>query len=192
MSETNITKLAEADEAALLDTICHPRKRAFLLAYATVGTINGAAKCASIERHSHYHWLQTDEAYVAAFARAKECAADSLIFEAQFRATKGLRKYKFDKQGVPIMWLNPDTNEMEHYFEDQRSDVLLMFLIKGVRPEEYSDKHMHAHKHAHKHDHKHDINITTPHILEDMRQLRKRLQAQELDQRPGPSAGPTE
>jgi hypothetical protein len=128
-----------------------------------------------VDRHTHYDWLKADEEYVAAFARAKECAADTLLQEAWFRATQGMRRYKFDPKGNPIMWDNPETGQREHYYEDHRDTKLLILLLKGLRPEEYSEKHMHAHKH----DPKHQVNVTSPHILQDMRDLRKRLQERE-------------
>jgi hypothetical protein len=113
------------------------QKKAFLAAYLETGNITRAAEAAKCHRNSHYNWLEDDD-YAAAFADAKEAAADGLEAEARRRAVEGLRKYKFHSQsGRPL--LHPETGDP--YFEHDYSDTLLIFLLKGAMPEKYADRH---------------------------------------------------
>jgi len=109
------------------------RQEAFLAAYAQTGVILTAAKATGISRETHYEWLKKDETYPERFEQAKEDSIDVLEQEAIFRATEGLRKYKFH-QGEPILDENGN-----HYYEVERSDTLLIFMLKGKRPEKYRD-----------------------------------------------------
>ena len=111
-------------------------KKAFLAAIRETGNITEAAKAAGVHRNSHYNnWLK-DKEYAKEFVDAMDEAVDGLVKEAKRRATEGLRKYKFHSQsGKPI--LHPDTGEP--YYEHEYSDTLLIFLLKGARPETYRD-----------------------------------------------------
>jgi hypothetical protein len=127
-------------------------KRTFLEAYAQTGNVSAAAKLAGVGRRTHYDWLENDEAYAAAFAEAADDAADLLEAEARRRAVEGLVRYKFNKDGTPIIHpdaykLGPDgtlvldpTVERVRYFEREYSDTLLIFLLKGARPEKYAER----------------------------------------------------
>jgi hypothetical protein len=66
------------------DIATQTKKRAFLAAYAEVGTITRAAEIAGVERKSHYLWMAKDPAYVEAFAAAGEQAGDRLEQECLF------------------------------------------------------------------------------------------------------------
>lgn len=123
-----------------LDTGEHAKREAFLEAYGKTGNVKLASKLSQVSRTAHYEWLQADPVYADAFAKAKDDAADMLVAEARKRATIGVRRYKFTKSGEPIMWTNPATKQQEHYSEQVYSDVLLLFLIKGARPEVYRDR----------------------------------------------------
>lgn len=127
------------------------RQKAFLAAYATSGNISAAAKLSKVHRSQHYDWIDADPAYAAAFAAAHDEAADLLETEARRRATVGVAEpvvYKgsltheplFDKDG------NLKRNEKgEVQFSKtpltirRYSDVLLIFLLKGARPQVYRD-----------------------------------------------------
>ncbi len=78
-------------------TITHPKKRAFLDAYAAVGTITHAAKVAGIHRRSHYSWLEVDREYALAVDHAREEAADTLEAAARRRAIEGVEEPVFHK-----------------------------------------------------------------------------------------------
>jgi len=100
-----------AAPASPFSTILHPKKRAVLAAYAKSGRLVYSCKQAKTDAFMHYYWMKTDPAYVTAFADAQELVANLLEEEAIRRATKGPRP----------------------------SDTLLIFLMKGARPEKYRD-----------------------------------------------------
>lgn len=112
------------------------KRAAFLAAYAECGNITEAARRAGIDRTSHYRWIQEPD-YADAFRAAEEQAVEMLEREARRRAIEGLRKKKFDRNGNPI--IDPETGEQ--YVEHEYSDTLLIFLLKGARPEKYRDRH---------------------------------------------------
>jgi hypothetical protein len=80
------------DSVGTDDGLCprmsHPKKRAFLAAYAQVGSVSGAARAAGVSRRSHSRWLE-DADYASAFETAKDEAADTLEDEARRRAFEG-------------------------------------------------------------------------------------------------------
>lgn len=114
----------------------YKHQKAFLAAYAECGNITLAAKMAKIDRTQHYRWL-ADPDYASQFQDAEEQAVEMLEKEARRRAIEGLRKKKFDKNGQPV--IDPETGEQ--YVEHEYSDSLLIFLLKGARPEKYRDRH---------------------------------------------------
>jgi hypothetical protein len=101
-------------------------RRRFLEVYARVGNIGEACRQANIGRATHYEWL-ADPEYRAAFETAKEEACDSLVEEARRRAHEGVEE--------PVYWQGAVVGTTRRY-----SDNLLMFLIKGQRPEVYRDQ----------------------------------------------------
>lgn len=122
------TELAEATAAveALPNGIRHPKKRAFLSAYCTTGNISEAARLAGMNRLAHYHWLSTDERYAEVFEQAVEIAGDYLEAVARDRATKGWLE--------PVYYKGEMVGHIRKY-----SDTLLIFLLKGARPEKFRD-----------------------------------------------------
>ena len=108
-----------------------PKKRAFLLAYAELGIVTYAAKAAQIHRLTHNDWLKTDAVYAADFEVAKEGAADRLEREALRRAVEG-----WDE---PIVWRGEVTGMVRRY-----SDTLLIFMLKGAKPEKYRERFEHS------------------------------------------------
>lgn len=125
----------------------HPKKAAFLAAFRECGNVTLAANAAGVSRRSHYKWMAEDSEYATQFEDAKEAAVDLLEAEARRRATDGLRSYKFLKSGHPIR--HPETGEP--YYEHSYSDTLLIFLLKGARPEKYRDNVHHTGKVEHEH-----------------------------------------
>lgn len=112
------------------------KRKAFLAAFEKVGNITAAARMVQMERTNHNAWLQDPE-YRRQFEEAKESAADLLVEEARKRAVDGIDElviyqgeiqYTFNCEGETI----PVT--VKKY-----SDPLLMFLIRGARPETYRD-----------------------------------------------------
>jgi len=111
------------------------KKPAFLAAYRELGNITRAAKVVGVERTRHYDWLRDDQEYAAAFKLADEEAVENLEAEARRRAVEGLKRKKFDGRGNPV--LDPETGQQ--YEEHEYSDTLLIFLLKGAKPDKYRE-----------------------------------------------------
>jgi hypothetical protein len=79
---------------------------------------------AGIDRGTHYHWLKDPE-YKAQFEAAQVQAADMLEDEAIRRAFHGVEK--------------PITVAGKREIIRESSDTLLIFLLKGARPQKYRD-----------------------------------------------------
>ena len=142
------------------------KKSVFLEAYAVCGLIRRAAQAAQIHHSTHYRWLHEDPDYAGAFALAEEMAISGMEDEARFRATEGLKKYKFDK-GQPVYIRckaeHPDAVQIGalddgakcygwHYFEYDRSDTLLLALLNAAHPERFGRyRHEHSGKVEHEH-----------------------------------------
>jgi hypothetical protein len=117
------------------DYIRQPKKRAFLVAFSKCGTVGKAARAAKIDRTNHPLWMHKDAKYAAAFAVATEEAADVLEEEARRRAVDGMLRFKFDK-GEPIK----DPRTGDPYYEIEYDTTLLIFLLKGMKPEKYRER----------------------------------------------------
>jgi hypothetical protein len=72
-----------------------------------------AIRGAGLHHCTHYEWLKTDEWYKAEFDDAQEEVAQFLEDEAINRATRTV----------------------------DPSDTMLIFVLKGARPEKYRDRH---------------------------------------------------
>lgn len=108
--------------------IHHPKKRAFLAAYAESGNKTRAAEDAGIDRSTPYtdQWAE-DEDFQRALAVAENMAADALEAEARRRAVEGVREPRFTAHGEVA-------GHVRKY-----SDTLLIFLLKGARPRKFAD-----------------------------------------------------
>ena len=142
-------------QAELLAKQTADSKAAFLEAYRSTCNVTLAANLTGIARRTHYDWLEHDAAYALEFRDAVDEAADALEHEARRRALEGNRRYKFNKDGTPICHPdqygeNPENGKLgivgqfKAYVEHEYSDTLLIFLLKGARPEKYADHHKHS------------------------------------------------
>lgn len=134
-----------------LGTKLTPKKRAaFLLELARAGNVTLAAQAAGVHRTHVYQWRESDLDFAAAWDAALDQAADLLEEEARRRAYEGLRRIKFDR-GRPIMVpavgadglvVKDDKGnpELVPYVEHEYSDTLLIFLLKGARPEKFRER----------------------------------------------------
>lgn len=125
-------------------------KKHFLAHVRTTGNVSLAAAAADVGRRTHYDWLKSDPAYAQEFMEALDEAADLLLAEARRRAVEGVGRLKFDKHGTPL--IDPrlpmkitDNGEGEKptiegspYIEYEYSDSLLMFLLRGARPDVFA------------------------------------------------------
>jgi hypothetical protein len=143
------------------------KDKVFLAAFAGCASITVAAKAAKIDRVMHYRWLREKPGYAEAFALAGEQAAQVLEDEAVRRAHEGLFVpnvyqggfvYPSKKVKTPILTKTgkhqivdgePQYEETIVYGKKplglrEYSDTLLMFLLKGKRPELYRDRRVTA------------------------------------------------
>lgn len=116
-----------------------PKRKAFLAAYAQTGNISVAAKIANVGRRDHYRWLD-DARYEKAFNDAHEEACDRLEAEARRRAVQGVEEPVYGK--LP----GKATGTGQVGTIRKFSDTLLIFLLKGARPEIYRERFEHTGK----------------------------------------------
>lgn len=107
------------------------KKAQFLAEFRTCGNVSGAARAVGVDRGTHYGWLESDETYVKAFAEAEIEAVDVLETEARRRAFTGVDE--------PVFYKGDVCGQIKKY-----SDVLLIFLLKGARPEKYRERFEHS------------------------------------------------
>jgi len=117
----------------------NPKKGAFLAALIEAGGhIGNACKATQVGRTTVYDWRKQDARFETAYHEAMDLGADILEDEATRRAIHGLKRFKFF-QGAAIT--DPDTKEP--YYELEYSDTLLIFLLKGIRPDKYRERISH-------------------------------------------------
>jgi len=119
--------------AAAVTQFTGKKRKAFLDALATCGNVSQAAKVANCTREGAYKLRTHDAEFAAAWDDALEQAADRLEQEAWRRAHDGVAEpltcakgLILDEMGNPVM--------VRKY-----SDTLLIFLLKGARPQKYRD-----------------------------------------------------
>jgi len=86
------------------------KKDKFLEIYVKVGTVAGAASGAGVSRARVYQWLNEDSNFKERFEHTRKDVADNLEAKAIERAMAGL------------------------------SDTLLIFLLKGLKPDKYRER----------------------------------------------------
>lgn len=101
-----------------------PKKRAkFLKSLAETGNVSEAAKSIGASRPGLYKARDLDENLARAWDSALETASDTLIAEVRRRGLEGFEE-ELHYQG-----------ELTGDVVTKYSDVLLIFLVKGLRPE---------------------------------------------------------
>jgi hypothetical protein len=124
--------MAKPAPSALFPTISYSKKRALLLAYVETGRLREACRAACVDTHLHYYWKRTDPAYAAAYEEAQQIAGEWLEEEA-IRRAHGWEETRYTLHGIP-------------YTVTKHSDLLLIFLLKGLMPKKYGDKIAHTGK----------------------------------------------
>ncbi len=120
-------KINIEDAKALTRGLTHPPKIAFILALAQLGSITRACQVVDISRIAVWHWKREDEKFNEAFGRAMDLASDLMEDELMRRACEGVIKPIF--QGGKLVGS-----------VRERSDTLLIFGLKGAKPEKYADR----------------------------------------------------
>jgi hypothetical protein len=100
--------------------------KAFLSALEITGSVTAAAKAADISRVTVYQHRKDYPDFAREWDEALDMAADTLEDEARRRATEGTEEPVFH-QGKKVGTVR------------KRSDVLLMFLLKGIRPQKWRE-----------------------------------------------------
>lgn len=101
-------------------------KTAFLEAFRELGNVSAACRSIGLTNRTEvYRWQEHDDDFAAAYRQAEIESVDALESEARRRAL-GYEATQLGKDGTP-------------YTVTRYSDVLLIFLLKGARPEKYRD-----------------------------------------------------
>lgn len=103
------------------------KKELFLATLSDTAHITNAAKRAGLARRTAYNWRAADPAFAKGWEEAIELGAGALEDEAVRRAKDGTLK--------PVYQGGKKVGEVREY-----SDTLLIFLLKGCRPEKYKDR----------------------------------------------------
>ncbi len=109
------------------DTGDTPKKEKFIAALRACGNVSQAAKSAGIGRKTAYRWRDDDKDFADQWNDAVDEAGDVLEKEAWRRATKGVRR--------PVYQGGKRAGYVQEY-----SDTLLIFLLKGAKPDKYKDR----------------------------------------------------
>ena len=116
------------------DSIRTAKVRAAFLAGLEDGmTIAAASKAAGAGRRTMYDWREADTDFAAAWDDAYETGTDVLEDEAKRRAADGVEE--------PVFYQGEKVATVRKY-----SDTLLIFMLKGRRPEKFKDRHEHTGK----------------------------------------------
>jgi hypothetical protein len=101
---------------------------AFLVALAETGNATEAARCVGIDRRTAYYLRTNPDAqdFAQAWDEAIQEAADHLEREARRRAVEGTAE--------PVYYKGEQVGAIQRF-----SDTLLIFLLKGARPEKYAE-----------------------------------------------------
>lgn len=101
-------------------------RAAFLAALAECGNARDAARQVGLSRSTVYQWRDTDAVFADAWAKAQRIGVEALEDEARRRAYSGVEEPVY--QGGKLV------GHVRKY-----SDTLLIFLLKGAKPETYRD-----------------------------------------------------
>lgn len=121
------TKRAPARRAKRPDTRGVDWRPAFLAALGQGGNVTAAAQAAGIDRTTAYLMRNHDPEFARGWVDNMDRAADLLEAEARRRAVIGVEE--------PIVYKGQVTGAVRRY-----SDTLLIFLLKGARPEKFRDR----------------------------------------------------
>lgn len=117
----------------------------FLTALARTGNVTMSARAAGISRRTANEYRRHNAAFALVWQDAMDEATDLLEAEMQRRAVEGVvepvygRRYEV-VNGRSVQVSDGKVGEIRKY-----SDTLLIFALKGNRPEKYKDSHEQAH-----------------------------------------------
>lgn len=102
------------------------KKTLFLKELSETGNVSAACAAAKISRPTAYTHKREDAIFAQAWEDALESAADILEAEARRRAYEGVSE--------PVFYKGQEVATVQKY-----SDTLLIFLLKGAKPEKYRE-----------------------------------------------------
>lgn len=102
-------------------------KARFLAHLAETANVTAACKKARITRSAAYEWRNLDEEFAKAWEAAVDRGTDALEDEGVRRAFEGTLK--------PVYQQGRKVGTVREY-----SDTLLIFMLKGRRPEKFKDR----------------------------------------------------
>jgi hypothetical protein len=108
--------------------------KAFLTHLALTGNTSLSAAAAKVDRTTVYKARAEDKDFAAQWADCLDQAADRLEAEALRRAVDGVDEPVFGSGGTGVGTIEVGT--IRRY-----SDTLLIFLLKGVRPDKFRERH---------------------------------------------------
>lgn len=113
--------------------VLHLKKRKlFLEELARSGNVSAAANFAGLARNDFYDVRKEDPEFAAAWETAIEQAADALELEAHRRGHDGVDE--------PVFGRVEKDRDGEIGTIRKYSDTLLIFLLKGVKPDKYRER----------------------------------------------------
>lgn len=107
------------------------RQAAFLRIFQETGIISTACDAIGIDRSTYYLWMEMDSDFAFRSNQAREIAIERMEDEARKRAMIGVTR----EEGVYFQGARIDVKKITEY-----SDTLLIFLLKGARPDKYRDR----------------------------------------------------
>jgi hypothetical protein len=118
--------------------VIHPKKRALLVAMTTTPNLGVACKVAEITRMTMYNWLRSDDAdFCVAYKEARDMGIAVAEDEAWKRATDGTIEDVYGSLGA-----GEGTGVVGQ--KSVKSDTMLIFMLKGARPETYRERFEHS------------------------------------------------
>ena len=112
----------------------------FLSAYLMCANISEAARMVGVGRNRFWGWQKEFPAFKEALFIIEPLVTEVLAEALHERGFCGVKRYKFTRDGLPIMWTPPGKAEEEHYYELEWSDQLLLRLLEARDPKKYSAK----------------------------------------------------
>lgn len=105
----------------------HAQLESFLVELAEFGNVREACRRAKLTRSKLYQWRENDEAFAKRWDEAYALGVAGLEDEARRRAAEGVDK--------PVFQQGEQVGKVREY-----SDGLLMFLLKGAKPDVYKER----------------------------------------------------
>lgn len=110
-------------------------REVFLKALSDGGVVRHAAEAAGVSKNTAYREREKDSAFAEAWDDAIDDAADVLEAEARRRAILGVEKVTYVRNGTDEKGRPTFVQQTVREY----SDTLLIFLLKGMRPEKFRD-----------------------------------------------------